>query len=240
MWVYSCKKNDPDTLLRDMAIFDFNYSKAILQTKKIDKKTTLAETTSILNDWAIFKKRYYYFNKEDSQWKNDINEINDILIRSKYYAEKDIDITASHYILHDVKYILSEMRERNNLEWFTDYLSAIYKRCYRLNELSVLYSEKNELTEEEKNRIRSVYIMLDSQSQKFVKRLPYLDYTFFNFPENEKLKLQSEIRYIDALIRESETYISQGNYKNVSIATENILTLYFDILSLFASHSGKI
>lgn len=231
---YSCVK-ESSTLLEDMAFLDKQYMKALLVSKNMNGKNTEIALDKFMVFWREFKKRYYDINEEDRQWKTDFDAMQDILVRSKFYVESGEDISASYLILHDGKYVLSDMRKRNNIEWFIDNLNAIYKTAYRINELSSFYAygDIRGLTAEESTRIDTVFSLLSNASEKALVNLEKSNIALFNIPD---AKLNTIIQNLEALntiiIKDIAFNINANNYEQVAILSDNIMNLYFNILSM--------
>ena len=231
---YSCVK-ESSTLLEDMAFLDKQYMRALLVSKNLNGKNTEIALDEFLVFWREFKKKYYDINKEDRQWKTDFDAMQDILVRSKFYVKSGEDISASYLILHDGKYVLSDMRKRNNIEWFIDNLNSIYKTAYRINELSSFYAYAgvSGLTAEESTRIDTVFSLLSNASEKALVNLEKSNIALFNIPD---AKLNSVIQNLEALntiiIKDIALNIEANNYEQVAILSDNIMNLYFNILSM--------
>ena len=146
--IFSCKKEE-DNLLEDMAYLDKSYIETLLDIR--DNRNIKQSIERFMINWSGFKKKYYNINEEDPQWKTDFDTLQDILISSHYYIISGEDKSAGYSIFHDIKYVLSDLRKRNNIDWFFDNLNSIYKLSYRLGELSKVYIESNvDLSLEEK------------------------------------------------------------------------------------------
>ena len=158
--IFSCKKEE-DNLLEDMAYLDKSYIETLLDIR--DNRNIKQSIERFMINWSGFKKKYYNINEEDPQWKTDFDTLQDILISSHYYIISGEDKSAGYSIFHDIKYVLSDLRKRNNIDWFFDNLNSIYKLSYRLGELSKVYIEGNvDLSLEEKEKLIMVYYLLNS------------------------------------------------------------------------------
>lgn len=235
----SCSNKSSDTLLDDMSQIDYNYAYTLLTVKNMDRSSSINVISNFMKDWDLFKKYYFNMNEEDYRWKNDINTISDLLIRVNYFVSEDEDISAGYFILHDVKHVFSDIRRRNNIDWVMDYLSFIYKTTYRLNELSKEYIDDNSISEEDKNRIISVYISLDGSSKKLLEKIEKNEFYVYQFTDLERDALHKEIAKMDELVQNVGMYFSDKNYNEVNKTTEKILDIYFDIINIYALHAVK-
>ena len=239
LFFLSCSSKSSDTLLNDIAQIDYNYAHTLLTVKKMDRESSIDVISKFMKDWAVFRKYYFNINEEDYRWKNDINTISDLLIRVDYFVSDDEDISAGYLILHDVKHVLSDIRRRNNIDWPMDYLTSIYKTTYRLNELSKIYSEKNNILQEDSNRIVSVYMSLDSSSQELLEKMKKNTFEFYQFTNIDKETLYQEIVKMDKLIIDMGIYFSDGNYNEIHKQTAKILDKYYAIINLYSLHARE-
>ncbi len=236
LFFLSCSSKSSDTLLNDIAQIDYNYAHTLLTVKNMDRESSIDVISKFMEDWAVFRKYYFNINEEDYRWKNDINTISDLLIRVNYFVSEDEDISAGYLILHDVKHVLSDIRRRNNIDWAMDYLSSIFKITYRINELSKIYSEKNNILEEDRSRIISVYISLDSTSQELLEKMQKNTFEFYQFRNIDKETLYQEILKMDKLIIDMGIYFSDSNYNEIYKQTAKILDTYYAIMNLYSLH----
>ncbi len=237
IFIISCSNRSEDTLLNDMSIIDYNYAKTLLLLKDLDRNTSIAAIDDFSKYFALFRKYYYNINPEDFYWKSDINIISDLLIRVNYFVSEDEDISAGYLIFHDVKYALSDIRRRNNIDWAMDYLSFIYKTAYRLNELSQDYSIKGIVEYEEKNRIVSVYDSLNDKSRDLLEKMRENKFDIYDFSQAQKDELYKEILKMDIIVIDIGRYLTENNFEMVVSSTENILNIYFEIMEIYASHA---
>lgn len=236
----SCAKEKTD-LLEDMAKLDKEYIKTLLIAKNMDGEKTKQSIEAFANYWNNFKKKYYEANKEDRQWELDFDSLKDILIRSHFYASNGEDVSASYLILHDIKYVLSDLRKRNNIDWFVDKLSAVYKTAYRMNELSKDYVLTNAKQKQiypnpdEIRRLEAVYSLLDSASQKIKYNIDKSNIEYFNISDYSLNGVKQNIVTMDNIVADIGTQINAKNYQNIFKLTENIIDIYFHTLYIIVS-----
>lgn len=236
LFVLSCKKNEY-TLLDDMANLDREYIETLLVAKTMDAENTKKTLTNFINYYEGFKKKYYNINKEDREWKNDFDSLKDILIRASYYITSGDDVSASYLILHDAKYVLSDMRKRNNIDWFFDHLSAIYKTAYRMQEISKVYaSNLGELSDAEKIRLESVFNLLDAACRKAIFNIEKSGINYFNLPDKKVSILIQNTKAIDSIVSDIGREISKKNYKYLTEYSEAIISIYFNTIAIISEN----
>ncbi len=239
LFFLSCSRKSSDTLLQDLAQIDYNYADTLIKVSSLDRESSITALSNFARDWRLFRKYYYNINEEDYLWKNDIGRLSDTVIRVNYFATEDEDISAGYLIFHDVKDILSDIRRRNNIDWAFDYLSIIYRVAIRLNELSLDYSTQKHLSDEDKNRIISVYISLDSRSKELLEKMEKNIFPLYQFDDEQKTIMLRETTKLDAIVFSMGVYFVDGNYKEIHKLTEALIGTYFYILDIYASHSKE-
>ncbi len=224
-----------DTLLPDLAQIDYNYAGTLIKVRSLDRESSVEALSNFNRDWKLFRKYYYNINEEDYLWQNDIGRLSDTIIRVNYFATEDEDISAGYLIFHDVKDILSDIRRRNNIDWAFDYLSIIYSSAFRLNELSLIYSEQRHVSEEEKNRIISVYISLDSKSKELLQKMERNLFPLYHFDDEQRELLFENIVKLDAIVFSMGAYFVESNYAEIYNLSNILSDTYFDILGIYAN-----
>lgn len=233
--ILSCKKKE-DNFLEYMALLDKSYIDTLLiirDTNNTNRKETIEKFIIVWND---FKKKYYNINTEDPQWKTDFDSLQDILIRSHYYISSKEDESAGYSILHDIKYVLSDLRKRNNINWFFDNLNSIYKMAFRMHELSKIYSQENIiLTSEEEEKLIVIYYLLDSAVKTTISEFDESNIHLLNLSQQQLGTLKHNIETIDDLVKSIGTDLFSKKHNNISNISENILNIYFNSLQIIRS-----
>ena len=229
-FIYSCKKEE-DNLLEDMVYLDKSYIETLLDIRNNQNIKRSIERFMI--DWNSFKKKYYNINEEDPQWKTDFDTLRDILISSHYYIVGGEDEGAGYLIFHDIKYVLSDLRKRNNINWFFDNLNAIYKLSFRLGELSKVYSVGNVfITPEEKEKLITVYKVLNLAIENTIDEFDKSNIYLLKLNQARFEAIRHNINVINNLGQSIEREIASDNFKNIADICNNILNIYFNTLQI--------
>lgn len=229
-FIYSCKKEE-DNLLEDMVYLDKSYIETLLDIRNNQNIKRSIERFMI--DWNSFKKKYYNINEEDPQWKTDFDTLRDILISSHYYIVGGEDEGAGYLIFHDIKYVLSDLRKRNNINWFFDNLNAIYKLSFRLGELSKVYSVGNVfITPEEKEKLITVYNLLNLAVENTINEFDKSNIYLLKLNQARFEAIRHNINVINNLGQSIEREIAADNFKNIADICNNILNIYFNTLQI--------
>ena len=229
-FIYSCKKEE-DNLLEDMVYLDKSYIETLLDIRNNQNIKRSIERFMI--DWNSFKKKYYNINEEDPQWKTDFDTLRDILISSHYYIVGGEDEGAGYLIFHDIKYVLSDLRKRNNINWFFDNLNAIYKLSFRLGELSKVYSVGNVfITPEEKEKLITVYNLLNLAIENTINEFDKSNIYLLKLNQARFEAIRHNVNVINNLGQSIEREIAADNFKNIADICNNILNIYFNTLQI--------
>lgn len=228
--IFSCKKEE-DNLLEDMAYLDKSYIETLLDIR--DNRNIKQSIERFMINWSGFKKKYYNINEEDQQWKTDFDTLQDILISSHYYIISGEDKSAGYSIFHDIKYVLSDLRKRNNIDWFFDNLNSIYKLSYRLGELSKVYIEGNvDLSLEEKEKLIMVYYLLNSAIETTIEEFDKSNIFLLQLNQARLEAIKHNINAINNLKQSIGNDIASNIYKNISSLCNNMLNIYFNTIQI--------
>ena len=228
--IFSCKKEE-DNLLEDMAYLDKSYIETLLDIR--DNRNIKQSIERFMINWSGFKKKYYNINEEDPQWKTDFDTLQDILISSHYYIISGEDKSAGYSIFHDIKYVLSDLRKRNNIDWFFDNLNSIYKLSYRLGELSKVYIESNvDLSLEEKEKLIMVYYLLNSAIETTIEEFDKSNIFLLQLNQVRLEAIKHNINAINNLKQSIGNDIASNIYKNIASLCNNMLNIYFNTIQI--------
>lgn len=228
--IFSCKKEE-DNLLEDMAYLDKSYIETLLDIR--DNRNIKQSIERFMINWSGFKKKYYNINEEDLQWKTDFDTLQDILISSHYYIISGEDKSAGYSIFHDIKYVLSDLRKRNNIDWFFDNLNSIYKLSYRLGELSKVYIESNiDLSLEEKEKLIMVYYLLNSAIETTIEEFDKSNIFLLQLNQARLEAIKHNINAINNLKQSIGNDIASNIYKNIASLCNNMLNIYFNTIQI--------
>lgn len=228
--IFSCKKEE-DNLLEDMAYLDKSYIETLLDIR--DNRNIKQSIERFMINWSGFKKKYYNINEEDPQWKTDFDTLQDILISSHYYIISGEDKSAGYSIFHDIKYVLSDLRKRNNIDWFFDNLNSIYKLSYRLGELSKVYIESNvDLSLEEKEKLIMVYYLLNSAIETTIEEFDKSNIFLLQLNQARLEAIKHNINAINNLKQSIGNDITSNIYKNIASLCNNMLNIYFNTIQI--------
>lgn len=228
--IFSCKKEE-DNLLEDMAYLDKSYIETLLDIR--DNINIKQSIERFMINWSGFNKKYYNINEEDPQWKTDFGTLQDILISSHYYIISGEDKSAGYSIFHDIKYVLSDLRKRNNIDWFFDNLNSIYKLSYRLGELSKVYIESNvDLSLEEKEKLIMVYYLLNSAIETTIEEFDKSNIFLLQLNQARLEAIKHNINAINNLKQSIGNDIASNIYKNIASLCNNMLNIYFNTIQI--------
>lgn len=228
--IFSCKREE-DNLLEDMAYLDKSYIETLLDIR--DNRNIKQSIERFMINWSGFKKKYYNINEEDPQWKTDFDTLQDILISSHYYIISGEDKSAGYSIFHDIKYVLSDLRKRNNIDWFFDNLNSIYKLSYRLGELSKVYIEGNvDLSLEEKEKLIMVYYLLNSAIETTIEEFDKSNIFLLQLNQARLEAIKHNINAINNLKQSIGNDIASNIYKNIASLCNNMLNIYFNTIQI--------
>jgi len=113
-------------LLNDFVTLDQAYVPVLFLTN-MEKLNPSKESMQRLNQvWSTFKDKYYTYNSDDSQWKKDLDKIDQIVREASGIVTANGNLIAAHETLEEVRYTLFDTRRRNGIDYFVDYLTDFH------------------------------------------------------------------------------------------------------------------
>ena len=128
---------------------------------------------------------------------------------------------------------MSDLRKRNNIDWFFDNLNSIYKLSYRLGELSKVYIESNiDLSLEEKEKLIMVYYLLNSAIETTIEEFDKSNIFLLQLNQARLEAIKHNINAINNLKQSIGNDIASNIYKNIASLCNNMLNIYFNTIQI--------
>ena len=113
-------------ILKDFASFDRAFIPPLALTNQ-DKLKPSQKAIRLLNkNWESFKTKYYNSNPQDPEWKEDFDRIGKQIAEATSIVESGENLMHAHEALEEIRSITLDLRRRNNIEYYIDYLTEFH------------------------------------------------------------------------------------------------------------------
>ncbi len=115
-------------LKSDMVSFDRAYIPALSFTSQEKIRESKQSMELLLENWNNFKKKYYLQNAGDSDWSRDLDKIDVLIVNADNVVKSEKNILDAHQkYLEEVRIIFMNLRARNNIDYYIDYLTKFHE-----------------------------------------------------------------------------------------------------------------
>lgn len=115
-----------DKFISDFVCFDRAYIPALFLTNMDKLNPSKKAMENLKTEWASFKGKYYYYEKDDTKWTKDFDKVEESIMLADKIISSGNKLIEAHEILENVRYTFLEMRKRNNIDYFIDYLTEFH------------------------------------------------------------------------------------------------------------------
>jgi hypothetical protein len=116
-----------DELRRDMVRLDKVYIAALALSSQGKTAETRKAMQELTRAWRDFSDRYRGANPADALWQKDFDDVAHRIDEAAAIAASERKVTDAHEALEEVRAVLSQLRARNGIEHFVDYLTAFHE-----------------------------------------------------------------------------------------------------------------
>lgn len=135
--------SEQSDLLQAMAEFDRNYIPALSLTNQGQQAQSVNAIRRLRTDWAEFKIRYQDgYGSDNQQWQQDMNAIEEQMTQAQNQINVN-ELSEAHESLEKIRFIFMEMRQRNGIEYFMDYLTRFHEPMEEIVMLAAQAENRN-------------------------------------------------------------------------------------------------
>jgi len=202
----SSKSSSPDNPetntnsdVADFVSLDQAYIPVLFFTSVENLKASRASYTELRKEWASFKSVSPEIFK-DPEWENKQNEIDQHITAAESSITAGKNLKEAHEELEHVREILLEVRHRNNMDYFVDYLTAFHEPMEQIV-LTAKETLPDQWTAATTAKIRSAIPEAETRWQA-TQKAPFDPVKYgFNEPRYQKMKqyIAAETRALEML-----------------------------------------
>jgi hypothetical protein len=115
------------SLVQDIVLFDQNYIPALELTRYGSGKAVDASMQQLEAHWKRFHSRYYTFELDDPYWRSDFDFVALMIAEAADIVRSGGDLLEAHRVLAGVRKVFMQIRLRNRIDYFLDYLTAFHE-----------------------------------------------------------------------------------------------------------------
>jgi len=125
-FLLSCAPKSGD-MLKDMVKFDQVYIPPLAFTSQQKAAPSKMSMKRLNKVWRAFYQAYYNSSKDDVQWKADFDKVKKMISRADSIVNSGENLLEAHEALEGVRITFMNLRQRNGIEYFIDYLTAFHE-----------------------------------------------------------------------------------------------------------------
>jgi len=118
--VTGCRELD---IIGDTAGLDRHFVPLLVAARSGDSTTARLRLKTFLPEWTRYRDRYRGYIEADSLWTPDFEQLDTLITEAAFIIDSEDYLPDAHENLEDVRMILFELRERNDIDYFVDYLN---------------------------------------------------------------------------------------------------------------------
>ncbi len=226
-------QNKKSTLLMDMSQFDKAYIPALFYTNQNNAEYSARSIDGLLRVWNGFMSRHKNPELPDSLWGRDIGQIDKLIGNAAEIVYKQQSLDSAHENLERVRYVLLEMRERNDIEYYMDDLTRFHAEMEKIVEIAG-DKENNELEQSELSRINS---HLDNALEIWKKvMLKIFNQKLFSFSDKQYKRLNELIEFEEKALGELKTALDSD--EKDAVIRSKAMAVKPDFVKLFLLFGG--
>ncbi len=184
---------------------------------------------TLLKEWAYFKARFYYYERQDTSWQAAFDRIDTVL-----HQAEEIDAggnrTAAHAALEEVRSTFVALRDSNGIDYFLDGLIAFQEPMEAIVNL-VRGRTAGNLARSQINAIRGLFPEVRARWNS-VSSWPF-DPSLHNFDEQQSARLSEQIALEDNALDILEQALGSGSRNSIIVAAQGIEPEFDQLYRLF-------
>jgi flagellar biosynthesis chaperone FliJ len=121
------QEQDHAGLVQDIVLFDQNYIPALELTRYGSGEAVNAAMQQLQTHWRQFHSRYYTFELDDPYWRSDFDFVTLMIAEAADIVRSGGNLLEAHRALAGVRKVFMQIRLRNRIDYFLDYLTAFHE-----------------------------------------------------------------------------------------------------------------
>lgn len=152
--IYWQTGNKQNALFADMVALDRSYIPALAYTSQGKLDAARSSMQRLIGQWEDFKSRNLEMQNKDPLWDEDMDRVETRIQAARRILQQGGDTLPAHEELEHIRDVMLEVRERNNIDYFIDYLTRFHESMETIV-LSVKDKEAEMISGEDIQRLRA-------------------------------------------------------------------------------------
>ena len=229
--IFASEQSD---LLQAMAEFDKNYIPGLALTNQGKQSQSVRAIRRLRTDWAQFKISYQDGYGADSQdWQQDVQAIEVQITKAQNQINMK-ELAEAHESLERVRYIFLDMRQRNGIEYYMDYLTGFHEP---MEEIVILAAHaENRNPESVKLDILKLMEPLLSSWNDVINAEP--PFELFDVPEQKRTLIREFIKDETEALSQLESALQHKGVPDIVNAAKRIKPPFVRLYLSFGNFEG--
>jgi hypothetical protein len=178
----------PKNLQKEFASFDKFYIPALSLTSQGKMEQSKVAMMLLKEKWKTFKGKYYNHIPKDSEWKQNFDDVEQMILEADEIVKNGEDLLGAHELLESVRFTFMELRKRNGIDYYVDYLTEFHEPMEEIV-LTAKGKTPDTLTDADMSKIRELL----AESSHLLDKIETarFDASLFGFSD-EKAELMNE------------------------------------------------
>lgn len=231
VWIYIDGEKKEAELLRDMANLDRSYIPALMLSGKGQHEEFIIAMNRFVDGWEDFKKNNLDMQRLDAQWDEDMHKVQHQIQLALDLMESDAELKQIHEALEPIRKTMLELRQRNGMDYYLDYLSRYHDAMEKVVEKTQALDSAASVTELE--QLKGDVEHARSLWQEVVNAR--LDKNIFIVDPQSLMQLQSLVNKTQQGLTELQAAIDAADAAKVKQLGAKLKPLFTQIYALFGN-----
>ncbi|MCH8839013.1 MAG: hypothetical protein IIA60_14670 [Candidatus Marinimicrobia bacterium] len=216
-------------LVKAMLALDRTFIPAWTLTEPNSEGDSAPAVQKLLSEWAYFKARFYYYERQDTSWQAALDRVEIGLLQAEEFDTSGNQL-AAHASLDEVRSIFVALRDSNGIEYFLDGLIAFQGPLEAIVNL-VRGRTAGNLANRQVNAIRGLFPEVRARWNG-VHDWPF-DPSLHNFDEQQVARLNEQIALENNALDILEQALGSGSRNSIIVAAQGIEPEFDRLYRLF-------
>ena len=216
-------------LVKAMLALDRTFIPAWTLTGPNSEGDSAPAVQKLLSEWAYFKARFYYYERQDTSWQAAFDRIDTVLHQAEGLDTGGNQL-AAHASLDEVRSIFVALRDSNGIEYFLDGLIAFQGPLEAIVSL-VRGRTAGNLANRQVNAIRGLFPEVRARWNGV--RDWQFDPSLHNFDEQQVARLNEQITLENNALDILEQALGSGSRNSIIVAAQGIEPAFGRLYRLF-------
>lgn len=201
---------------------------ALTSAEKIKPSAKAMEI--LQSEWRLFNAAYQDANLADGQWRADFDLADQAIENASKIVDGGTGLVAAHVVLEQIRLAFWKLRERNGIDYFTDYLTEFHEEM-EVIVLAVKGKNPSSLTESDVTKIREHLPSAKAGWERVIAA--NLNAELFSFSEAQIGQIHALLGKEKAALMDLEEVLKGNNREELIKASAAIKPIFAQVFKMF-------